>query len=255
MWPSVLTLAMTLMLNFQGQIWNSLYLSQKWSDCHETKSKHIDWSQDLKCDHRVWPWPWPWRWIFKVKYGIGYISAKNGPIATKRKANISIDLKTSNVAIGFDLGHDLDLKFSRSNMELAISLPKMVRLPQNEKQTHQLNSWLQMWPSDLALVVTLTLNFQGEIWIFIYLNQNWPDSHETKSKHIDLNSRPQIWPMGLTLAMTLIFEFWRSYVILTIWWPRSGARIYQIVTGVTSDVGVPSTHLVINMVYLGKYFM
>ena len=127
----------------------------------------------------------------------------------------------------------------------------MVRLPQNEKQTHRLNSWPQMWPSDLTLAVTLTLNFQGEIWIFIYLNQNWPDCHETKSKHIDLNSRPQIWPMGLTLAMTLIFEFWRSYVILTIWWPRSGVRIYQIVTGVTSDVGVPSTHLV----FLKKLFL
>ena len=53
--------------------------------------------------------------------------------------------------------------------------------------------------------------------------------------------------MGLTLAMTLIFEFSRSYVILTIWWPRSGVRIYQIVTGVTSVVGVPSTHLVMFM--------
>ena len=148
------------------------------------------------------------------------------------------------MTIGFDLGHDLDLEFSRSNVELAISLPKMVRLPQNEKQTHWLNSWPQMWPSDLTLDVTLTLNFQGEIWIFIYPNQNWPDCHETKSKHIDLNSRPQIWPMGLTLAMTLIFEFWRSCVILTIWWPRSGVRIYQIMTGVTSDVGVLSTHLV-----------
>ena len=38
MWPSGLTLAMTLTLNFQGQIWNFLYLSQKWSDCHETKA-------------------------------------------------------------------------------------------------------------------------------------------------------------------------------------------------------------------------
>ena len=47
-------------------------------------------------------------------------------IATKRKANISIDLKASIVTIGFDLGHDLDLEFSRSNMEFAISLPKMV---------------------------------------------------------------------------------------------------------------------------------
>ena len=103
MWPSGLTLAMTLTLNFQGQIWNFLYLSQKWSDCHETKSKHIDWTLGLKCDHWVWPWPWPWPWIFKVKYGISYISAKSGPIAKKRKANISIELQASNVTNGMDL--------------------------------------------------------------------------------------------------------------------------------------------------------
>ena len=144
MGPSGLTLAMTLTLNFQGQISNWLYLSQKWSDCHETKSKHIDWTLGFKWDHQVWPWPWPWPWIFKVKYRIGYISAKNGAIATKRKANIWIDLKTSNMTIRFDLGHDLDLEFSRSNMELAISLRKMVRLPRNEKLTHPLNYRPQM---------------------------------------------------------------------------------------------------------------
>ena len=60
MWPLGLTLAITLTFNFQGQIWNSQYLSQKWSDCHKTKSKHIDWTQGLKCDHQVWLWPWPW---------------------------------------------------------------------------------------------------------------------------------------------------------------------------------------------------
>ena len=92
-----------------------------------------------------------------------------------------------------------------------------------------------------------------------------------------------MWPMGLTLTMTmtLTFEFSRSNVILTltthmaltmdscisewegrltlyrggwsrlfttmtvtIWWPRLGLRIYQLVTGVTSHVGVPSTPLV-----------
>ena len=31
---------------------------------------------------------------------------------------------------------------------------------------------------------------------------------------------------------------------VTIWHPRSGVRIYHIVTGVTSDVGMPSTRLV-----------
>ena len=79
MWPWGLTLAMTLTLNFQAQIWNLLYLSQKWSSCHGTKSKHIDWTQGLKCDHGVWPWPWPWPWIFKVKYEICYISIKSDP--------------------------------------------------------------------------------------------------------------------------------------------------------------------------------
>ena len=41
MWPSDLTLAMTLTLNFQGQIWNLQYLNQKFSDYHEMKSKHM----------------------------------------------------------------------------------------------------------------------------------------------------------------------------------------------------------------------
>ena len=90
MWPSGLTLALTLTLNFQSQILNWLYLSQKWCDCHEMKSKHIDWTLGLKCDHQIWPWPWPWPWIFKVKYEICYISTKSGPITMKRKANISI---------------------------------------------------------------------------------------------------------------------------------------------------------------------
>ena len=105
MWPSGLTLAMTLNLNFQGQIWNWLYLCQKWSDCHETKSEHIDWTLGLKCNHQIWPWPW----IFKVKYEICYISTKSGPIATRRKANISIwtlGLKFDN---GFAFRHDRDI--------------------------------------------------------------------------------------------------------------------------------------------------
>ena len=181
---------MTLTFNFQGQISNWLYLSQKWSDCYETKSKHIDWTLGFKCDHRVWPWPWPWPSIFKVKYRIGYISANNGAMATKRKANISIDFTTSNVTIGFDLGPDLDLEFSRSNAELAISLPEMVPLPRNKKQTHQLNSRPQMRSSDLTLAMTLTLNFQGQIWNLPYLNQKGSIAKKQKANI-------SIWTLGL----------------------------------------------------------
>ena len=100
---------MTVTLIFRGEIWNLLYLCQKWCDCHETKSKHINWTLCLKCDHQIWPWPWPWPWIFKVKYGICCISTKSGPIAMERKANISIQLQASNVTNGFYLGHDLDI--------------------------------------------------------------------------------------------------------------------------------------------------
>ena len=100
----------------------------------ETKSKHIDWTLGLKGDHQVWPWPWRWPWIFKVKYGICYISTKSGLIATKRKANILIELLASNVTIRFDLGHDLDLEFSRSNMEFAISKPEIIWLPRTKSK-------------------------------------------------------------------------------------------------------------------------
>ena len=43
---------------------------------------------------------WPWPWIFKAKFC--YITAKNGPIATKQNANLSIELWASNVTIRFE---------------------------------------------------------------------------------------------------------------------------------------------------------
>ena len=91
MWPSDLTLAMTLTLRFQGQRWNLLYLSPKRYDFHETKGKHVNRNLHLNCGQWVWHLLWPWPWISKVKYGSCYISAKNYPIATKRKTNASME--------------------------------------------------------------------------------------------------------------------------------------------------------------------
>ena len=97
-----------------------------------------------------------------------------------------------------DFRCDLDLDFSRSNMEFAVSQPKMVRLPRNENQTYRLNSRPQMWPSGLTLAVTLTLNFHGHIWNFLYLSQKWSDCRETKSKLIHwtpgLKCDQCVWP-------------------------------------------------------------
>ena len=78
----------------------------------------------------------------------------------------------------------------------------------------------------------------------------------------DLDLSPHTWPW----LWILMVKFWNSCIseweglltshkgcgsrsfmtmTLTIWWPRSGVWIYQIVTGVTSDVGVLLTHLLI----------
>ena len=135
MWPSGLTLTMTLTLTFQGQIWNLLYLSQKWCDCHKTK------------------------------------------------ANISIGVKASNVTIEFDLGHDIDLEFSRSNVEFAISLPKKGPIAPKRKANISIEPWdSNVTRLDLTLAITLTLNFQGKICNLLYLNEKWSDCYTTKSK-------------------------------------------------------------------------
>ena len=162
------------------------------------KSKHIDRTQGLNCDHQGWPRPWPWPWIFKVKYRICYISAKNGPIATKQKANISIELQASNKTNGFDLDNDLDLWMLKVKCDLDL--------------------WPHTWP-----------------WPRIFMVKFWNSCISEWEGRLTLHKGGGSRSGGRRSFMTMT---------VTIWWPRSGVWIYQIVTGVTSVVGVPSTRLV-----------
>ena len=147
-----------------------------------------------------------------------------GRLPRNEKQTYRLNSRASNAAIRFDLGRDLDLEFSRSNMEFSISQPKMVRLPRNEKQTYWLTVTLtfEFWRLNVALTFDHTHDLDhGFSWsnFEIAVSQNG-------TLHKGGGSRP-----FMTMTMT-------------IWWPRSGVWIYQIVTGVTSVVGVPSTHLV-----------
>ena len=187
-----------------------------------------------------WYSSWPWPWIFKVNMDFAIYLSQKCPIATKLKINISIDLKASNVTIGFDLGHDLDLENSRSNMEFAISLPKMVRLPRNEKQTYRLNSRPQIvkcdhhiWPWPWLFKVKYGL---------CYISTKTGLIATKRKANISNELQASIATNGFDLGHDLDIWFSSSNVILTIWWPRSGIRIYQMMTGVTSDVGVLWTH-------------
>ena len=119
---------------------------------------------------------WPWPWIFKVIY-----LSQNWCDCHE---TTSKHIDASNVIIGFDLFHGLDLEFSRS---------KMVWLPRNKRQTYRLNSMPQMWPLGLTLAITLTLNFQNQIWNLLYLNQKWPGCHEMKCKGFDLGHDLGLW--------------------------------------------------------------
>ena len=97
-------------------MWNLLYLSQKWSDCHKTKSKHIDRTLWLKFDNRVWPWPWPWPWIFKVKYGICYISAQMVRLPRNEKQIYRLNSGPQIWLMGLTLTITLTFEFWRSNV-------------------------------------------------------------------------------------------------------------------------------------------
>ena len=144
-------------------------------------------------------------WIFKVKYRICYISAKNGPIARKPKANISIEPKASNVTIRFDLGHELDLEFSRSNMEFPISQPKKIATKQKA------NISIELQASNVTNVFDLDHNLDLWIlkvkrdlhlwphrwpWPWIFMVKFWrADWHCTKGVAVG-HSWPWSWPFG-----------------------------------------------------------
>ena len=186
LWPSGLTLAMTLTLNFLGQIWNLLYLCQKSFDCHETESKHIDWTLGHKCYHQIWPWPWPWPWHFKVKYGISCISTKSCPIPIKQKANISIKLQASNLTNGFDLGHDLDIWIVKVKCDLdhLVTKVRCKDLPDSDRGDFRCRRAVD---SSSCFQVNATESHQLEINTGLgtglvpsgkshYLSQSWPTS-------------------------------------------------------------------------------
>ena len=146
----------------------------------------------------------------------------------------SMMYRNDSVTIGFDLCHHLDLEFSRSNMEFAISHPKVVRLPQNEKQTYRFNSRPQMWPMGLTLnLCSLTFEFWRS-----YVTLTFDHTHDLEHGSSWSNFEIAVFQNGEGRLTLHKGGGRRSFMTMTIWWPRSRVWIYQIVTG------VPSTHLV-----------
>ena len=157
--------------------------------------------------------------FFKVKHYFGHISGLIGPIDVKRKGSALVGYWAQYVTLTFDLTHDLDLgcfkvKFRNSSISGIVGL---IDLKWKRKwvnmilgQLYDLALWPHPWPWPWSW------NLKVRVW------NGTADWHGTK----------RMW----------VIHSWLWYWLVWPWW---GGRMYWIVTGVTSDVGVPSTYLVL----------
>ena len=106
---------------FQEQILKKVYLRNGMADWHGMKGMWVDRMLNLCCDFQRSPHPRLWPWIFKVKFLKCCISGMGGLIDIERKGYESIWCYIHFVTFNFDLNHDLDLGFSRSNFEKVVS--------------------------------------------------------------------------------------------------------------------------------------
>ena len=150
---------MTLTLDFQGQILKKSYLRNGMANWHRTKGMWVDRMFDPCCGFQHSPHPWPWPWIFKVKFWKCCISGIGWPIDMERKGCESIECSTHFVIFNFDLNHDLDFGFSKSNFEKVVSQQWDGRLTWNEKNVSRYNVGPMLWLSTFASPMNLTLDF------------------------------------------------------------------------------------------------
>ena len=143
------------MSNFQGQTWNLLYLSQRWSNCHETKKQTyrlnsnvtigFDLGHDLHdLDYEFSSW--------SMEFAIS--QPKMVQLPRTEKQIFQLNSRPEMWPIRFDVGNDLDLGIFRLRFGICYISSQNVWLPWNEKQTYWLKSRPQ-WPSSLTLAMTL----------------------------------------------------------------------------------------------------
>ena len=206
---------MTLTLDFQGQILNKLYLMNGMADWHGTKGMRVDRMLDPCCGFQHSSHPWPWPWIFKVKFWKCCISGMGWPIDMERKGCESIECYTHFVTFNFDLNHDLDFGFSRSNFEKVVSQEWDGRLAWYEKNVSRYNIGPMLWLSTFGSPMTLTLDFQGQILKMLYLRNGAVDWLGTKGMWVDrmfdpccdFKRSPQPWPWAWIFKV----KFFNSY--------------------------------------------
>ena len=178
------------------------YLRNGMADWHGTKAMWIDRMLHPLCDFQHSPHPWPWPWIFEVKFWKSHISGMGWPIDMERKGCESIGCYTHFLTLNVHFTHGLDLGFSRSNFENAVSQEWEGRLTWNERDLSRQNVGPMLWLSMFTSSMTLTLDFQGQILKKSNLRNGLADWHGTKGmwvdrmldSHCDFKLWPHPWP-------------------------------------------------------------
>ena len=207
---------MTLTLDFQGQILKKSYLRNGMADWHGIKEVWVDRILDPCCDFQFTPHPWPWPCIFKVKFWKCCISGMGGSIDMERKGCETIGSYTHFVTLNFHLNHGIDLGFSRSNFEKVVSQEWDGRLTWDERDVSRENVGPMLWLSTFPSLMTLTLDFQGQILKMLYLRNGRADWHGTKGMWVDrmlhplcdFELSPQPWPWPWIFKV----KFWKSRI-------------------------------------------
>ena len=102
------------------------------------------------------------------------------------------------MTLNYDLTHDLDPWFSRSNFEKVITQERDAWSTWNERDVSRLNVGPMLWLSTLTSPMTWTLNFQRQILKLLYPRNGRVDQHGTKGMWVDrvlyLLCDLELWP-------------------------------------------------------------
>ena len=124
------------------------------------------------------------------------------PPPPPRKGCELIGCYTHFVTFNVQLTHDLDLGFSRSNFENAVSQEWEGKLTWNERDLSRQNVGPMLWLSMFTSSMTLTFDFQDQILKKSYFRNGMADWHGTKGmwvdrmldSHCDFRLWPHPWP-------------------------------------------------------------
>ena len=130
---------------------------------------------------------WPWPKIFMVKFWKCSILGLGGPIDMERKGCESIGCYTHFVTFNFDSNHDLDLEFSRSNFEKAVSREWRWPIDMEWKGCESIGCWTHVVTFKIHLTHDLELGFsmKGQILKKLYFRNGMTDWLGTKGMWID----------------------------------------------------------------------